>query len=68
MTNQLFGLEFCAVRQDTFYLHQDCEQPNFYKKTESLFQWLVLQKMKNAACLQVTEKWNISTKSGRILV
>ena len=32
MTNQQFGLEFCAVRQDTFYSHQDYEQVNFYKK------------------------------------
>ena len=23
VTNQQFGLEFCAVRQDTFYPHQD---------------------------------------------
>ena len=33
MTNQLFGLEFCAVRQDTFYPHQVYEQVNFYKKS-----------------------------------
>ena len=25
MTNQLFGLQFCAVRQDTFCPHQDYE-------------------------------------------
>ena len=31
VTNQLFGLEFCAVQQDTFYPHQDYEQVNFYK-------------------------------------
>ena len=31
MTNQLFGLEFCAARQDTFYPHQDYEKVNFYK-------------------------------------
>ena len=31
MTNQLFGLEFCAVRQDTFYLRQDYDQIIFYK-------------------------------------
>ena len=28
---QLFGLEFCVVQQDTFYLHQDYEQVNFCK-------------------------------------
>ena len=31
VANQLFGLEFCAVRQDTFYSHQDYEQVNFAK-------------------------------------
>ena len=31
VTNQLFRLEFCAARQDTFYPHQDYEQVNFYK-------------------------------------
>ena len=30
VTNQLFGLEFYAVRQDTFYPHQDYEEVNFY--------------------------------------
>ena len=36
VTNQLFGLDFCAVRQDTFYPQQDYEQVIFYKKS-SLF-------------------------------
>ena len=31
MTNQLFGLEFCVVRQDTFHPHQDYEQVIFSK-------------------------------------
>ena len=31
MTNQLFGLEFCATRQVTFYPHQGYDQFNFYK-------------------------------------
>ena len=31
MTNQLFGLDFCAVRQDIFYSRQGYEQVNFYK-------------------------------------
>ena len=30
VTNQLLELEFCPVRQDTFYPHQDYEQVNFY--------------------------------------
>ena len=33
VTNQLFGLEFCGVRQDIFYPHQDFEQVTFYKKS-----------------------------------
>ena len=37
MTNQLFGLEFCAVQQDTFYPHQGYEQVNFYKKSSLYF-------------------------------
>ena len=32
MTKQLFGLQFCAVRQETFYPHQDYEHVNFYKQ------------------------------------
>ena len=32
VTEQLFGLEIFAVRQDTFYPHQGYEQVNFYKK------------------------------------
>ena len=31
VTNQLFGFEFCAVRQDIFYPHQDYEQVIFSK-------------------------------------
>ena len=33
VTNQLFGLKICAVRQDTFYTHQGYEQVNFYKES-----------------------------------
>ena len=33
MTNHLFGLEFCAVRQDIFYPHQGYGQVNFYKES-----------------------------------
>ena len=31
VTNPLYGWEFCAVKQDTFYPHQDWEQVIFYK-------------------------------------
>ena len=30
--NQLFVLESCAMRQDTFYIHHDYEQVHFYTK------------------------------------
>ena len=30
-------LEFCAVRRDTIYPHQDYEQVNFYKKSSLYF-------------------------------
>ena len=36
VTNQLFRLDFCAVQQVTFHLHQGYEQVNFYKES-SLF-------------------------------
>ena len=34
---QLFGLEFCAVLQDTFYPHQENEQVSFFKKSSLYF-------------------------------
>ena len=57
VTNQLFGLEFCAVRQDTFYLDQGNEQVNFSKKrflislvgasktgkTQPIYNWLKIR-------------------------
>ena len=33
VTSQLFGLENCAVRQDTFHPHRDYEQVSFNKKS-----------------------------------
>ena len=33
VTNQLFVLELCAVRQDTFYPHQSYEKGNFCQKS-----------------------------------
>ena len=62
MTNQLFGLEFCAVRQDTFYPHQDYQQVNFYKKTSLYFIGRSFRNRKIAAYLQKAKNWNISTK------
>ena len=62
VTNQLFGLEFCAARQDTFYPHQDYEQVNLYKKSSLYFIGWSLRNWKIAAYLQLAKNWNISTK------
>ena len=62
VTNQLFGLEFCAVRQDTFYPHQDYEQVNFYKKSSLYFIGWSFRNWKIAADLPLAKNWNISTK------
>ena len=62
VSNQLFGLEICALRQDTFYLHQDYEQVNFYKITSFYFIGWSFGNWKIAADLQMAENWNISTK------
>ena len=56
MVNQLFGLEVCAVRPDTFYPHHENEQVNFYKnsnfislvgpsetgKSQLIYNWLTI--------------------------
>ena len=62
VTNQLFRLEFCAVRQDTFYPHQDYEQFNLYKKSSLYFTGWSFRNLNIAAYLQLAKKWNISTK------
>ena len=62
VTNQLLGSEFCAVRQDTFYLHQDFEQTNFYKKSSLYFIGWSFRNWKIATYLQLVNNWNISTK------
>ena len=62
VTNQLFGLEFCAVRQDTFYPHQGYEQVNFYKKSSFYFIGWSCWNWKIAACLQLAKNWNTLTK------
>ena len=58
MTNQLFGSEFCAVRQVTFYPHQDFEQVNFYKKIEFNFIGWSFRNWKIAADSQLAKNWN----------
>ena len=62
VTNQLFGLEFCAVQQDTFYHRQDYEQVNFYEKSSLYFIGWSFRNWKIAAYLHLAENWNISTK------
>ena len=56
VTNQLFGLEFCAVRQDTFYPHHDYEQVKFYKKSSLYFSGWSFRNWKIAAYLQLAEE------------
>ena len=53
VTNQLFGPELCAARQDTFYPQQGYEQVNFYRKIESLFHCLVLPKLENRSLFTI---------------
>ena len=62
VTKQLFGLEFCAVRQDTFYLHHDYEQVNFYKKLSLYFIGWSFRNWKIAVYLQLAKNWNNSNK------
>ena len=62
VTNQLFGLNFCAVRQDTFYPHQDYEQVIFYTKVSLYFIGWSFRNCKIATYLQLAKISNISTK------
>ena len=62
VTNQLFGLEICVVRQDTFYPHQDYDQGNFYKKSSLYFIGWSFRNWKTAAYLQMVKNWIISSK------
>ena len=55
MTNQLFGLEFCVVRQDTFYSHQDYEEVNFNKKLSLYFIGWSIRNWKIEAYLQLVK-------------
>ena len=62
MTNPLFGWDFCAVQQDTFYHQQDYEQVNLYKKLRFYIIGRSLRDEKVKTFLQLAQKWNLSTK------
>ena len=62
VTNQLFGLEICVVRQDTFYHHQDYEQNIFYKKSSLYFNDWSFRNWKSEVDLKLARNSNISTK------
>ena len=66
MTTQLFRLDFCAVRQDTYYPHQDYEQVNFYKKSSLYFFGWYLQNGKIAAYLQLAKNGTFQPKFDKI--
>ena len=66
MTNQLFGLEFCAVRQDTFYPHLDYEQVNFYKISSLYFIGWSFRNWKIVAYLQLAKNGTFQPKFDRI--
>ena len=68
LTNQLFGLDFCALRQDTLYPHQDYEQNIFYKNSSLCFIGWSIRNWKIAAYLQLAKNWNTSTKVWRNLL
>ena len=55
LTNQLFELEFCAVRQDTHYPHQDYEQFIFYKNSSLYFIGWSIRNWKIAADLHLAK-------------
>ena len=62
VTNQLFVLEFFAVRQDTFYPQQDYEQVICYSKSSFYFTRWSFRNWKIAAFLQLAINWDFSTK------
>ena len=62
MTNQLFGLNFCVVQQDTFYHHQDYDQVNFYQKWRLYIIGWSVRDGKIAIYLHLFNNWNLSTK------
>ena len=62
VTIQLFGLEICAVRQDSFYPDQDYGQVSLYKKSSLYFLGSSFRSWENAAYLQSVKNFTISTK------
>ena len=66
VTNQLFGLEFCAVRQDTFYPHQEFEHVLFYKKSSLYFIGWSFRNWKIAAYLQLAKYATLKPKFYKI--
>ena len=66
MTNQLFGLENCAVRLDTFYPRQDYEQVNFYKKSSLYFIGWSFRNWKFAVYLQMVKIGTFQPKFDKI--
>ena len=66
VTNQLFGLEFCVVRQDTFYTHQDYEQVNFYRESSLYLIGWSLRNWKIAAYLQLVKIGTFQPKFDKI--
>ena len=62
VTNKLFRLEICIVRQVTFYPHQEYEQWIFYKISSLFFNGWSFRNCKIVADLQLARNWNISTK------
>ena len=62
MTNPLFGFDFCVVRQDKSYPHQDYEQVNFYKNSSLSFIGWTFRNWKIAGDLQLVKDCNNSTK------
>ena len=62
VTNQLFGLDICAVPEDTFYPQEDYEQVNFYEKSSLYSIGWSFKNWKNAFFLQLAKNCNISTK------
>ena len=66
VTKQLFGLEFCAVRQEAFYPHQGFEPVNFYKESSFYpFGWS-FRNWKTAAYLQLAKIGTVQPKFDKI--
>ena len=53
---------FGAVRQDSFYPHQDYEEVSFYIKLSLFFIVWSIRNWKIATYLQLAKSWNFSTK------